>query len=75
MASPLRERETDHLGVVHQVTGITWSRVDTQCGIKSEWRDRAMGLFTHTYAKMDWDGFDPKPAVTCMACLVKDAQK
>jgi hypothetical protein len=73
VTSPLRERATDHLGVVHEITNTTWSLIETRCGVRSRWRDRVVGLFSNNV--MTWDGFDPTPDVTCMACMVKGARR
>jgi hypothetical protein len=73
MTSPLRERATDRLGVVHEVVDVSWSLIETRCGVKSKWQDRVAGLFITN--AMTWDGFDPTPDVTCMACLVREARK
>lgn len=73
MTSPLRERATDRLGVVHEVVDASWSLIKTRCGVLSKWQDREAGLFITNV--MTWDGFDPMPDVTCMACLVREARK
>ncbi len=73
MTSPLRERATDRLGVVHEVTDMSWSLLETRCGIKSRWDDRVWRRFSNNV--MTWDGYDPKPDVTCMVCLVKAARR
>lgn len=73
MTSSLRERATDRLGVVHEIVDTTWNVLETRCGVKSRWQDRVPGLFSVNV--MTWDGFDPMPDVTCMACLVKGARR
>lgn len=70
--SSLRKRATDPLGVVHEVASVSWSLVETRCGIIARWQDRVSVLFNRS--TMAWDGFDPTPEITCMACMVKGAR-
>lgn len=72
MTQTLRKRATDRHGVVHEVTATAWNLLEARCGIKSRWQDRVRGSFSDNV--MTWDGFDPIPDVTCMACLVAEAR-
>jgi hypothetical protein len=72
VTSWLRERATDQLGIVHGVVAGGWSLLTTRCGVRGQWVDRD---FVATAEAMTWNGFDPKPDVTCMACLVKEARR
>lgn len=67
----LRERATDQRGIVHHVTDLG-SLLTTACGVPGRWEDKN---FSTNYAPMVWDGFDPKPDITCMACLVREARR
>lgn len=72
MTSSPRERATDRLGVVHRVVAGGFSLLTTECGTRGQWEDRD---YVTTAEPMVWDGFDPTPDVTCMACLVKEARR
>lgn len=68
MIPTLRERATDKRGIVHEVAAYGWSLLTTRCLIQGQWADRD---FATNAEVMTWDGFDPTPEITCMACLVR----
>lgn len=68
-----RERATDRLGIVHSLHEASFAFLETACRIKSRWSDKFPKPFSHNV--MTWDGFDPLPDVTCMACLVIEARR
>lgn len=73
MTQALRVRATDKHGVVHEVIETLWFLMETRCGVRSWWRDRIASPFSDNV--MTWDGFDPTPNTTCMACLVKETRR
>lgn len=70
--SPLREHATDRSGIVHRVRASGFSLLTTECKMRGQWEDRD---YVAAAEPMAWDSFDPKPDVTCMACLVKEARR
>lgn len=71
MTQTLRERATDQLGVVHEVVVCGWSLLTTRCSMRGQWEDRD---FVANVDAMTWNGFDPRPDITCMVCLVREAR-